>query len=91
MASDPRVRRADADDDILARIGVLEEEEHALQAWAQQDDGLDAEGQMALFRVRVSRDQQWDLLRQRRALRDAGRDPDEAIVRDPSTVESFLQ
>jgi hypothetical protein len=36
-------------------------------------------------------DQCWDLLNQRRALREFGRDPDEAKVRDETTVEGYLQ
>jgi hypothetical protein len=39
----------------------------------------------------VALDQCWDLLRQRRAKRHAGQDPDEVELRDPSTVEGYLQ
>jgi hypothetical protein len=39
----------------------------------------------------VELDRCWDLLRQRRARRAAGQDPDEAEVRDESTVERYLQ
>ena len=35
-------------------------------------------------------DRFWDLLRQRRALREFGRDPDEASTRDEGTVEGYL-
>src|SRR5436190_1197878 len=42
---------------------------------------------VALIRL----DQCWDLLRQRRALREAGRDPDVAQVRDPNVVENYEQ
>lgn len=41
--------------------------------------------------VKVGLDQCWDLLRQRRALREAGRDPDAARVRDPQVVENYEQ
>jgi hypothetical protein len=41
--------------------------------------------------VEVELDQCWDLLRQRRALREAGADPGEAQVRDAETVERYLQ
>jgi hypothetical protein len=41
--------------------------------------------------VKVSLDQCWDLLRQRRALRDAGMDPDAAATRDPQVVEHYQQ
>jgi hypothetical protein len=36
-------------------------------------------------------DQCWDLLRQRRALREYGRDPAAARIRDVDTVENYLQ
>jgi hypothetical protein len=41
--------------------------------------------------IQVSLDQCWDLLRQRRALREAGRNPDAAHVRDPEIVERYEQ
>ena len=41
--------------------------------------------------IKVGLDQCWDLLRQRRALREAGRDPDVARVRDPEVVERYEQ
>lgn len=41
--------------------------------------------------VKIGLDQCWDLLRQRRALREAGRDPDAARVRDPQVVENYEQ
>jgi hypothetical protein len=41
--------------------------------------------------VRVELDRCWDLLRQRRALRNAGADPDDAAVRDADVVEKYWQ
>jgi hypothetical protein len=41
--------------------------------------------------VEVELDRCWDLLRQRRALREAGSDPDAAHARDANTVEGYLQ
>ena len=41
--------------------------------------------------VEVELDQCWDLLRQRRALREAGRDPDAADARRPEVVENYEQ
>jgi hypothetical protein len=41
--------------------------------------------------IRVELDQCWDLLRQRRALRDAGQDPNRARVRPASVVEKYEQ
>ena len=52
----------------------------------------DAVGEDAgrLAAIKVELDQLWDLLRQRRALRDAGRNPDDARMRDAGTVERYL-
>jgi len=41
--------------------------------------------------LNISLDQCWDLLRQRRALRDAGRDPDDATIRGADVVEHYEQ
>jgi hypothetical protein len=44
-----------------------------------------------LKEVEVELDQCWDLLRQRRARRDAGQDPDVAAIRSKAIVENYLQ
>lgn len=44
-----------------------------------------------LAKIQVELDQCWDLLRQRRALRDVGLDPDDAQVRPPQVVENYEQ
>ena len=44
-----------------------------------------------LGELKVTLDQCWDLLRQRRALREAGLDADAARVRDPEVVEGYQQ
>ena len=44
-----------------------------------------------LERIEVELDQCWDLLRQRRARRNAGEDPDAAVARDADTVEHYRQ
>ena len=41
--------------------------------------------------IKVSLDQAWDLLRQRRALRESGQDPEAAHARDPEVVERYEQ
>jgi hypothetical protein len=41
--------------------------------------------------IKVSLDQCWDLLRQRRALRESGRDPGAAELRRPEVVERYEQ
>jgi hypothetical protein len=78
------------DRQVLDRIGGLVEEEHALERKAT-GEGLDDAQQARLREVEVALDQCWDLLRQRRARRDAGQDPDTAAVRPENTVEGYLQ
>jgi hypothetical protein len=82
------------DQSILSRIEALVREEHALQGReegdAAREQALDAD-RRRLEDVSVELDRCWDLLRQRRALRDAGADPDEAHVRDRDTVEKYWQ
>jgi hypothetical protein len=78
------------DKQVLDRIGDLVEEEHALERQAL-GQGLDDDQQVRLHEVEVQLDQCWDLLRQRRARRDAGQDPDSAQIRPEGTVEGYLQ
>jgi hypothetical protein len=83
-----------SDESVAARIERLVAEEHRLrgqeEADAQSAVRLE-EDQRRLDELEVELDRCWDLLRQRRALRDAGLDADEAHVRDASTVERYLQ
>jgi hypothetical protein len=83
-----------SDESIAARIERLVDEEHELrnreQADAADDDALDTDRDR-LRSVEVELDRCWDLLRQRRALREAGADPDVAEVRDAGTVEGYQQ
>jgi len=82
------------DDSLAARIERLVAEEHDLRT-REQVDREDAEGlatdRERLGAVEVELDRCWDLLRQRRALRSAGEDPDAASVRDAGTVENYRQ
>ena len=83
------------DAQIEARIDALEQEETTLRRdeESQAERGrTDQVGEDAgrLAAIKVELDQLWDLLRQRRALRSAGRDPDEARMRDADTVERYL-
>jgi hypothetical protein len=76
------------DGDVLAQINQLAGEEHALFDVEARGD-VTAEVRERLRRLEIMLDQHWDLLRQRRALRAAGRDPDRARVRDQTTVEGY--
>ena len=82
------------DQSILSRIEALVEEEHSLLGKEEDDsvreDALDTD-RSRLNALSVELDRCWDLLRQRRALRDAGRSPDAAQARDADTVERYLQ
>jgi hypothetical protein len=79
------------DDTILDRIDDLVREVHDLQQRAAEDDGLDAGDAVLLRELEIQRDRCWDLLRRRRALRNAGGDPDDAELQDAETVESYRQ
>lgn len=78
--------------DILDRIQVVVDEEQRLRDRHQRGElGQEAE-QRRLRELEVELDQCWDLLRRRRAKRDAGQDPDEVSeVRPAEQVEGYLQ
>ncbi|HKY15751.1 MAG TPA: DUF2630 family protein [Microthrixaceae bacterium] len=78
------------DAELVARIGQLADEEHALER-SHAGDGLDDAESARLREIEVALDQCWDLLRQRRARRDAGEDPDEAMIRPEDMVEEYEQ
>lgn len=78
------------DSQIHGDIDRMVAEEHEL--WQRESAGVatDADRQR-LDALRVSLDQCWDLLRQRRARRDAGQNPDGADLRPPDVVERYQQ
>ena len=76
------------DDAILRQINELAHEEHELFERESHAQASDADRER-LRQIAVTLDQCWDLLRQRRAKRAAGLDPDEAQVRDEKTVEGY--
>jgi hypothetical protein len=83
-----------SDESIAARIERLVHEEHELRSREERDSSDDAalqDDRERLRAVEVELDRCWDLLRQRRALRSAGGDPDTATVRDEQTVERYQQ
>ena len=73
------------DKSVLNHIERLVTEEKELYA---ESDMSDAQ-RTRLTTINVELDQCWDLLRQRRALREFGRDPDEADVRPAKVVENY--
>jgi hypothetical protein len=78
------------DASIHREIERLVAEEHEL--WQRESDGeFGDDDRRRLESLAVALDRCWDLLRQRRALRSAGLDPDGAQVRDASVVENYQQ
>ena len=75
------------DQPVLSHIQQLMSEEQRLH----EQGGLADADREQLTKINVELDQCWDLLRQRRALRDAGRNPDQAEVRPANVVERYLQ
>ncbi len=78
------------DIDLVRRIGELADEESALEL-SHGGDGLSEEERARLDAIEVALDQCWDLLRQRRARRNAGLDPDEVEARPEAVVENYQQ
>jgi hypothetical protein len=83
------------DEEVQARIDELEAEEGRLRSDESQAASVEERDRLAadakrLEAVRLELDRLWDYLRQRRALRDAGQDPDGATMRDAGTVEDYL-
>jgi hypothetical protein len=77
----------ESDSQILKHIQTLVEEEHGL--YGRND--LDENGRQRLASLQVELDRCWDLLRQRRARREFGEDPDTARIRPASVVENYEQ
>jgi hypothetical protein len=78
------------DQEIIARINALAAEEQKLEE-AHIGEGLSPEERDRKRTLEVTLDQLWDTLRQRRAKRDAGRNPNEAQPRSIETVEGYQQ
>ena len=79
-----------SDDRVHDSIEKLVAEEHEL--WDREAAGTATEAdRRRLEEIKVSLDRCWDFLRQRRALREFGRDPDDASVRPEETVEGYEQ
>ncbi|MEX1105124.1 MAG: DUF2630 family protein [Ilumatobacteraceae bacterium] len=74
---------------IIGHIHALVDEERGIEGTDLGGRGHDA--QRRLREIEVALDQCWDLLRQRRARRLAGQEPDDAIVRPPIVVETYDQ
>jgi Protein of unknown function (DUF2630) len=76
-----------SDEAVLGKIESLVHEEQQLYGQADLSD----HDQVRLEKIQVELDRCWDLLRQRRARREFGQDPDGATVRPASVVEDYEQ
>jgi len=79
------------DIDILSRIQKLVDEEHEIEGRGGEGQPLKQDDEVRLRMIEEGLDQCWDLLRQRRARRSAGLDPEGAQVRSKDTVEHYQQ
>ena len=78
------------ENEIFSRINELASEERELFKREEKGRVTDDERER-LRKLEVTLDQCWDLLRQRRAARAAGLNPDEVVsVRDPETIEGYV-
>ena len=78
------------DQEIVRRINELADEEHSLER-THAGTGLAGDELARLQAIEVALDQCWDLLRQRRARRATGQDPDDAQVRPEGVAEGYQQ
>lgn len=75
------------DREVMDKIKDLLEKEHKLYS----KEGLSAEEREETEKIQVDLDRYWDLLRQRRALKEFGDNPDKANLRGTDTVENYEQ
>lgn len=76
-----------SDESVLGKIRQLVHEEQSIYGKSDVSD----HDQVRLQKLQVELDQCWDLLRQRRAKREFGQDPDDAHVRPATVVEKYEQ
>lgn len=76
-----------ANESVLGHIDRLVKEEEGLYG----KGNLASDDEKRLAEIKVELDQCWDLLRQRRALREFGENPDKARVRPAKIVENYEQ
>jgi hypothetical protein len=78
------------DESIIHRITTLVDEEKQIRA-SEEAGESPGDARSRLAEIEQTLDQCWDLLRQRRALREYNNDPRDAHVRDKSTIEHYEQ
>jgi uncharacterized protein YjaG (DUF416 family) len=75
------------DNSVINHIRQLTEKEEQLYGKSELTD----QDVKDMHTVKAELDQYWDLLRQRRAFRDAGQDPDRAAMRSNDTIDHYKQ
>jgi uncharacterized protein DUF2630 len=80
-----------SDEQIQSVIERLENEREEIRRREGASDPNLAQDSERLEEIRLELDQLWDLVRQRKALRDAGEDPNKAHERSRGTVENYWQ
>ncbi len=75
------------DKEVMDKIKALLDKEHKLYS----KDGLSLDERKEVEKLQVELDRYWDLLRQRRALKEYGENPDKANLRGTDTVENYEQ
>ena len=75
------------DTEVIQHIEALVAEEEQLYSKGE----LTEDEIKRLHKLKVQLDQYWDFLRQRRAFRNAGENPDQAEIRSAKTVENYKQ
>ncbi|MFD1256955.1 DUF2630 family protein [Mucilaginibacter terrae] len=73
------------DVNVLTHIKELTAREEQLHG----KEDLSDDDVKELHRLKSELDQYWDLLRQRRAFRDAGEDPERAKMRSEDTIKNY--
>jgi Protein of unknown function (DUF2630) len=79
--------KGDTDQSVLSHIDGLVKEEEELYGRGELSD----HDRNRLAELKVQLDQCWDLLRQRRALREFGDNPNKAELRPAKIVENYEQ
>jgi hypothetical protein len=85
MADRHVTQAAATDQSVLDHIRELVAEEQRLYQHRQPTEA----DQERLQKIKIQLDQYWDLLRQRRALEEFGRDPGDARMRSEKIVEKY--
>jgi hypothetical protein len=79
------------DKEIMAHIDELIETERRLRQQLASGELTSVQEREQLRSAEEALDQCWDLLRQRRARREFGENPDDAMARPASEVEGYIQ